>query len=86
MLAGRTRVRPVMRPRMRSRVRPGVWSPATVLGRRDLGDDDGPVGGDSALVNDGKILLGREGMRRVRRMGEIAISRCELGTAGTAGI
>ena len=75
-----------MRAWERSRVGAGVWSSATVLGRRDLGDDDGAVGGDSALVNDGKILLGREGMRRVRRMGEIAISRCELGAGGTAGI
>ena len=79
-------MRPRERPRVRTQVRAGVWSPATVLGRRDLGDDDGAVGGDSALVNDGKILLGREGMRRVRRMGEISISRCELGAAGTAGI
>ena len=79
-------VRPRVRPQVRARVRARVWSPATVLGRRDLGDDDGAVGGDSALVNDGKILLGRKGMRRVRRMGEIAISRCELGAAGTAGI
>ena len=79
-------MRPRERPRVRTQVRAGVWSSATVLGRRDLGDDDGAVGGDSALVNDGKILLGREGMRRVRRMGEISISRCELGAAGTAGI
>ena len=79
-------MRPRERPRVRTQVRAGVWSPATVLGRRDLGDDDGAVGGDSALVNDGKILLGREGMRRVRRMGEIAISRCELRAASTAGI
>ena len=60
-------------------VRSRVWGSPTVLGWRDLGDDDRPVGGDSALVDDGKILLGREGMwrvRRVRRMGEISISRC----------
>ena len=75
-----------MRAWERPRVGAGVGSSATVLGRRDLGDDDGAVGGDSALVNDGKILLGREGMRRVRRMGEIAISRCELGAGRTAGI
>ena len=57
-----------------------------MLGWRDLGDDDGAGGGDSALIDDGKILLGREGMWRMRRMGEISISRCELGAAGTAGI
>ena len=67
---------------MRSR----VWSPATVLRWRDLGDDDGPVGGDSALVDDGKILLGREGVSRVRRMGEVAISLCDLRSSGPTGI
>ena len=75
-------MRPVMRPGVRTR----VWSPATVLGWRDLGDDDGAVGGDSALVDDGKILLGREGVSGVGRMGEISISGCELRSAGTAGI
>ena len=78
-----------MGPVMRPGVRPRVRSPATVLGRRDLGDDDGPVGGDSALVDDGKILLGREGVGRVcrvGRMGEVAISGCELRSPGTAGI
>ena len=82
-------MRPWERPRVRTKVRAGVWSPATVLGRRDLGDDDGAVGGDSALVNDGKILLGREGVGRVgrmRRVGEISISGSELWAAGTAGI
>ena len=59
-------------------MRPRVWSPATVLRWRDLGDDDGSVGGDSTLVDDGKILLGREGMSRVSRMGEVAISLCDL--------
>ena len=81
----RTRVRSLVRSLVRSR----MWSSATVLGRRDLGDDDGAVGGDSALVNDGKILLGREGVGRVgrmRRMGEISISRSELRAASTAGI
>ena len=82
-------MRSLVRTRVRSRVRPRVWSSATVLGRRDLGDDDGAVGGDSALVNDGKILLGREGVGRVgrmRRVGEISISGSELRAPGTAGI
>ena len=59
--------------------------------RRDLGHDDGSVGGDPGLVDDGKILFGREGMSRVSRerrmrLTEVSITRSELWTSGTAGV
>ena len=54
---------------------------------RDLSDDDGTIGGDPGLVNDGQILLGREGVPGVcgvrgMRMSEVSITGSELGTSG----
>ena len=55
----------------------------------DLSDDDRSVGRYPGLVNDRKVLLGREWMGRVAgmwmrrmRLAKVSIAWCQLGTSG----